>query len=84
MSEYPALRKSLVQIAGYLLLAFVVGVYGRYQWRSGFDTGADTAICVFALQMEGPSASERFEACRNTKDRNYVIEGFVPHARRSA
>ncbi len=30
MSEYPALRKSLVQIAGYLLLAFVVGVYGRY------------------------------------------------------
>jgi hypothetical protein len=78
MSEYPRLTKALRWLTYSVLLGAALGLYGRWQYHRGFDTGADTAICAFAIGIEGPGAVRTSEACRNIRDRNYVIDGFDP------
>lgn len=63
-----------------LLILASVYAYGRWQYHRGFDLGADTTICVFAVSIEGPNAADTHDACKNVRDRNYVIDGFEPHA----
>jgi hypothetical protein len=81
MSEYPRLTKALRWLACSLVLGLVIGSYGRWQYHRGFDTGADTAICAFAIGIDGPGAVRTSEACGNIRDRNYVIDGFEPHGK---
>lgn len=64
----------------YIIAAVVWGMlmfaYGRWQYHRGFDTGADTAICAFAISIEGAKPAMNYDACKNITDRDYEIDGF--------
>ena len=69
--------------AVFVTSAVIGGVvaFGQLQYRRGFDTGADSAICAFAVGLDGQSAINTQEACRNIRNTDWIVEGFDPHGK---
>lgn len=64
-----------------IAVAAAMNSYGRWQYHRGFNTGADSAICAFAVGLDGDSAIKSQEACRNITDHDWIIDGFDPHGK---
>jgi hypothetical protein len=52
-----------------VVLAVMVGAFGRWEYRRGFAKGADTAVCAFAINRYGSPAATTYFACRGLTDR---------------
>lgn len=58
------------------IFGVVLALYGGWQYHKGFDTGADSAICAFAIGVDGKSAITGMDACRRIKNHDGIVDGF--------
>jgi hypothetical protein len=58
-SQHPRLRRLLAWLAQGVLLWLLLAAV----WWAGFYVGADTALCVVAVQIDGPTAVTAHPAC---------------------
>ena len=78
-----AIRTTIALLWKPVAAAVAVSLFGSWQYHRGFNTGADSAICAFAVGLNGSTAIETMEACKNITDRDWIVDGFDPHGKGS-
>lgn len=79
-----AIRTTIALLWKPVAAAIAVSLFGSWQYHRGFNNGADSAICAFAVGLNGATAIETMDACKNITDRNWIVDGFDPHKKGSA